>query len=923
MNRIRSLTRGRHLAPALAALTAVVIILAAGPYVAGQVARTGWTVVAWNNLGMHCMDADFSVFAILPPYNTIQAQVMDASGHLVTSASGITLTYQGVADPSGSINTTSSGKTNFWSFVLPLFGVSLPVNVGLLNHNMPAGNGPQPMVFDPALNWFIAEGIPITPYDDAGKKNYYPLMKVTASDGTGAALASTNIVLPVSDEMDCRACHASGSGAAARPAAGWVFDADAQRDYRLNVLRIHDDRQLGSANFTSALAAKGYSASGLYATATGGKAILCAACHKSEALAGSGITGIAPLTSAMHTLHGQVADPTSGQTLEANTNRTACYRCHPGSETRCLRGAMGNAVAANGTMAIQCQNCHGPMSAVGSPARTGWLQEPTCQSCHTGTATSNAGAIRFTSVFDASGQTRTVTNTTFATAAGAPAPGLSLYRFSAGHGGLQCSACHGSTHAEFPSSHPNDNLQSVALQGHAGMIAECGTCHTAGVPSTTNGGPHGMHPVGQAWVSGHHDAINGNLAQCQACHGTDNRGTVLSRTFGARTLSAFGTKALFKGAQVGCYTCHNGPSNSNANANRAPVASNATASTTSPNPVAIPLVATDPDGNALTLRIVSQPANGTVGLSGTTATYFPFAGTSGTDTFTFAAWDGSIDSNLATVTVTVGGSACTLTAGATVPGTAAVNTPVSFTGTAAAGANCAGTVAYDWNFGDGTAHATTPNASHAYAAAGTFQWTLTETLGTVTATRTGSIVVSAPGGCTLSTTASVPASGTVNSSITFTATAAPGSGCAGGVTYDWSFGDGTARAATQNASHTYTATGTFQWTMTATVSGVTSTKTGSIVISTVQAAGPTITGTRQLSEPFRVEIDGTNFQAGVQVFIGTDTTRWPTVTRASAQRLILGGTGLSSRFPRGATVTIRVVNPDGKSATTTFRRRSG
>ena len=23
---------------------------------------------------MHCMDADFSVFAILPPYNTIQAQ---------------------------------------------------------------------------------------------------------------------------------------------------------------------------------------------------------------------------------------------------------------------------------------------------------------------------------------------------------------------------------------------------------------------------------------------------------------------------------------------------------------------------------------------------------------------------------------------------------------------------------------------------------------------------------------------------------------------------------------------------------------------------------------------------------------------------------------------------------------------------------
>ena len=30
------------------------------------VSPTGWTVVAWNNLGMHCMDADFALFAILP-----------------------------------------------------------------------------------------------------------------------------------------------------------------------------------------------------------------------------------------------------------------------------------------------------------------------------------------------------------------------------------------------------------------------------------------------------------------------------------------------------------------------------------------------------------------------------------------------------------------------------------------------------------------------------------------------------------------------------------------------------------------------------------------------------------------------------------------------------------------------------------------
>ena len=49
----------------------------------GQGSATGWKVVAWNNLGMHCMDADFGVFAILPPYNTIQAHVIDSAGELV------------------------------------------------------------------------------------------------------------------------------------------------------------------------------------------------------------------------------------------------------------------------------------------------------------------------------------------------------------------------------------------------------------------------------------------------------------------------------------------------------------------------------------------------------------------------------------------------------------------------------------------------------------------------------------------------------------------------------------------------------------------------------------------------------------------------------------------------------------------------
>jgi hypothetical protein len=528
----------------------------------GAAGPTGWTVVAWNNLGMHCMDADFSVFAILPPYNTIQAQVVDASGHRVTDPSLASLTYEAIADPTGSINQTSIGKTNFWSNVQSLFKASPALDTGLLGKKMPgAANAAQPMGWDPALQWWIAEGIPITPYDDAGRKNFYPLMKVTAKSPAGALLASTNIVLPVSDEMDCSACHSSASGLAARPYAGWVFDADPQRDYRRNILRLHDDLNRTDAAYVAALAANGYATAGLEATAASGHAVLCATCHLSEALAGSGRAGIEPLTQAVHSRHARVIDPTNNLELDAVANRSSCYRCHPGAVTKCLRGAMGAATAADGSMLMQCQSCHGSMSAVGAANRTGWLQEPSCQQCHTGTATANSGQIRYTSVFDASGAPRVPASTVFATNADTPGAGLSLYRFSTGHGGLQCSACHGSTHAEFPSADTNDNLQSIALQGHAGPIAECSTCHNATIPSTWNGGPHGMHAVGSSWVSRHSDIAGSNRAACQACHGTDYRGTVLSRAFAARSLSTErGTVKLAAGDLVGCYTCHNGPS---------------------------------------------------------------------------------------------------------------------------------------------------------------------------------------------------------------------------------------------------------------------------------------------------------------------------------------------------------------------------
>ncbi len=61
-----------------------------------------------------------------------------------------------------------------------------------------------------------------------------------------------------------------------------------------------------------------------------------------------------------------------------------------------------------------------------------------------------------------------------------------------------------------------------------------------------------------------------------------------------------------------------------------------------------------PSGTPLTAAIVGQPANGTVAFnSDGSFTYVPNAGFVGTDTFTYQASDGTLTSELGTVTVTV------------------------------------------------------------------------------------------------------------------------------------------------------------------------------------------------------------------------------------------------------------------------------
>ena len=512
-----------------------------------DVASGPYTLIAWSELGMHCMDGkDYSVFSVLPPYNVIHAQLFQRGEPPVPITSGVTITYVATPDTTLSINTISSTKTNFWTYVQTLFHASPKPDVGLAGYKVQSKKITK-MTYNSALGYWEAVGVPTIGYDDTGKFNPYPMAKIVAKNSAGTILATAKIVLSVSDEMNCKTCHASGTDPAAEPASGWVNNPDPAKDIKLNILKKHDDRW-NIAQYLPQLAANGYTyQSTLYQTAAGGTAVLCAACHSDNALGAAGLPGIRPEAADMHSLHGPQILQSNGLTLDQNSQQSdlnSCYLCHPGVNTQCKRGAMRG---------VLCSECHGTLSYAGNPARNPWLIEPSCQLCH-------QSSQRYGTAFDNSGNWRPVLDQTFATNPNVPIAGSNLYRFSSGHGNVYCSGCHGSPHAEYPTVQPNDSVYPKYLQGYVAKITECKVCHT-NVPVSLNGGPHGVHTIGQTWVTNHPDYAQGHIAACAYCHGADYKGSPLSTAKVVRKFNAgeFGNKSFPAGHQFNCYDCHNGP----------------------------------------------------------------------------------------------------------------------------------------------------------------------------------------------------------------------------------------------------------------------------------------------------------------------------------------------------------------------------
>jgi hypothetical protein len=550
----------------------------------GEVTSTvppgNFRILATNDLGMHCMDREFSTFSILPPFNVVRAQVIQCTSGgypRLLFPSEVEVTYEAVADAHGSVNSRSVGKTDFWQHAGALFGTTLSPGRGLTGLYMPAdapNPGPQPFTWKASDQLFEAFGIPITPIDDQGQTNTYPLLRIRARNpGTGATLATLDVVVPIASETDCRNCHLTGGMAANQSGVNWSTDPDPELQSKRNVLRLHDLRE------GTALEAH--------------QPVLCASCHDSPPLelpasttalaataAAAPAASIPSASRVMHGFHGHLVDGMGSPVFPPNGDAQAtCYQCHPGALTECQRGAMK-------TGGMECHACHGDMLAVGGSTplapggsidgqndlqpRRPWKDMPRCSSCHTGDALNHLTAggivlapdgIRLRQAYldgDAAASAIASPNSRFAEEPN------TLYRFSKGHGDVSCEGCHGSTHAEWPVADPasNDNVAAKQLQGHAGTIVECAVCHTPGTLGNTMNGPHGMHNVNQkSFIDGGHAHFYGqSAASCQACHGANLLGTALSRAAANRTWSIEGhTVNVAKGTPIGCTLCHGPP----------------------------------------------------------------------------------------------------------------------------------------------------------------------------------------------------------------------------------------------------------------------------------------------------------------------------------------------------------------------------
>jgi cytochrome bd-type quinol oxidase subunit 1 len=409
--------------------------------------RDEYILLVWNDLGMHCISDCDPWFVILPPANTLEAQLIKRGALPQIINEGVRLTYRvesGYENPSGHVK--------FWDYSSVIFRKVLDKNVGLFGNGM-SGD----FKYNEEHGSFIAQAVPVVPYKDDGGFNPYPIFIVEAHDSSsGKLLIRTAVAAPASTEMGCKNCHGGD----------WRMSgvAGVSNETAINILKVHD-----RLNQTS-----------LYYDALNGQPRLCSSCHQDVALGQEGKPELLSLSAAIHGWHANYMPVQGGQ---------ACAMCHPAfarGRTRCSRGVHGG-------LNITCVDCHGELSdhalallkgqqdkrgaarlmARLSPVkviagqdinpRLPWIKQPDCLTCHVEYQKPEAGVTAYN-----------IWNDDFS----------ELYRMRTDYAGIRCEGCHHSTHAEYPAVNPfgkdRDNIQPLQYSGQTlpiGSNMSCEVCH--------------------------------------------------------------------------------------------------------------------------------------------------------------------------------------------------------------------------------------------------------------------------------------------------------------------------------------------------------------------------------------------------------------------------------------------------------------
>ncbi len=408
-----------------------------------------YVLLAWNDLGMHCISDSDPYWILLPPANDLFAQLVKRgdSPEIITEGVELTFTVEdGFKYPERHVR--------FWEFADKLLGANLKPGVGVGGQKV-SGT----MKLEAEHRAFGATFIPVVPYTDKGEYNPYPIFTITAKDKeSGKILAITKTVAPTSTEMGCKNCH--GGGWRVAGVAGFT-DATS-----LDVLVAHDKN----------------SGTNLVEKAQNGEPMLCQSCHADPVLGTKGNPELLNFPAALHGWHANFLTEREGM--------QACIACHPSrpeGPTQCFRS--------HHAQFMDCTNCHGTMedhtlsllkkeheagkkgaarlmaklkprnvdSIDQIKPRSPWVNMPDCLNCHEDFQM---------------GSTTDAFNTWTESAE-------ELYRHRHDQmEAMMCEACHGSPHAVYPATFNKfgsnrDSIQPLQYQGNDRPIGnDCTVCHT-------------------------------------------------------------------------------------------------------------------------------------------------------------------------------------------------------------------------------------------------------------------------------------------------------------------------------------------------------------------------------------------------------------------------------------------------------------